>query len=249
MFCSSCGQKLPEGAKFCFNCGAQAGVFDFAQSSDSVPKTKIVPAKCTSCGASLNVDPNQESAICPYCRSAYIVEKAINEYNVTVKGNFSVNGATININGKNLTNLIERANQCARSGDFPKALDYFNEVLDSDANSIEATEGIQKIQSILNDYVYFREETPKGILELKKGRLILTNDVGPTLYELSRIFELSIVPKGIFSSGKIIQFTYDGIPRRKISLDTAEANKWFVVIEDAKMGKYPKMVDLGKLYV
>lgn len=53
----------------------------------------LVSAKCTSCGASLEVDNTKDAAICPYCNTAYIVEKAINNYNIT--NNISAN--TVNI--------------------------------------------------------------------------------------------------------------------------------------------------------
>lgn len=43
----------------------------------------FVQAKCTNCGANLQVDNSKEAAICPYCDSAYIVEKAINNYQIT----------------------------------------------------------------------------------------------------------------------------------------------------------------------
>ena len=40
----------------------------------------IVQAKCTNCGANLEVDNAKEAAVCQYCDSAFIVEKAINNY-------------------------------------------------------------------------------------------------------------------------------------------------------------------------
>ena len=72
--------------------------------------------------------------------------------------------------------------------------------------------------------------------------------MNPQLYELEKIFGLSISKKGLFSSGKSLQFIYSGLPERRVSIDTNEADKWFIAIEDAKMGKYPKMVNLGILY-
>lgn len=42
---------------------------------------KIVPAICTQCGAKLEVDNSKDAAICPYCNTPFIVEKAINKYN------------------------------------------------------------------------------------------------------------------------------------------------------------------------
>ena len=45
-------------------------------------KVRFVPAICSHCGGSLDVDPSQEAAVCPYCGTAFIVEKAINHYNM-----------------------------------------------------------------------------------------------------------------------------------------------------------------------
>lgn len=45
--------------------------------------TLLVQAKCTNCSANLEVDRSKDAAICPYCGAAYIVEKAINNYNVS----------------------------------------------------------------------------------------------------------------------------------------------------------------------
>ena len=59
----------------------------------------LVVAKCTNCGANLEVDPKLDAAICPFCNSAYIVEKAINNYNI---GNINAN--VVNIYGCNITN-------------------------------------------------------------------------------------------------------------------------------------------------
>lgn len=43
----------------------------------------LVQAKCTNCGANLKIDRLKDAATCPYCGSAFIVEKAINNYNTT----------------------------------------------------------------------------------------------------------------------------------------------------------------------
>lgn len=43
----------------------------------------FVAAKCTECGADIEVDETREAGICKYCGTAFITEKAINNYNVT----------------------------------------------------------------------------------------------------------------------------------------------------------------------
>lgn len=43
---------------------------------------KLVPAICTRCGGAVEVDPAQETAICPFCGTQFIIEKAVHNYNV-----------------------------------------------------------------------------------------------------------------------------------------------------------------------
>ena len=43
----------------------------------------IVDAKCTNCGATLQVDDSKEAMVCQYCGNAFIVEKAIKNYQFT----------------------------------------------------------------------------------------------------------------------------------------------------------------------
>ncbi len=43
---------------------------------------RIVPASCTQCGGTVEVEPQSEKATCPFCGTSFIVEKAINNYNV-----------------------------------------------------------------------------------------------------------------------------------------------------------------------
>ena len=41
------------------------------------------PAICTQCGANIEVDETREAGICTHCGTAFITEKAINNYNTT----------------------------------------------------------------------------------------------------------------------------------------------------------------------
>lgn len=38
----------------------------------------LVAAKCTQCGANIEIDNTKETGICQYCGTAFITEKAIN---------------------------------------------------------------------------------------------------------------------------------------------------------------------------
>ena len=43
----------------------------------------FVPAICPQCGAQLKVNPDTDAAVCEYCNTPFVVEKAINKYNIT----------------------------------------------------------------------------------------------------------------------------------------------------------------------
>ena len=50
----------------------------------------LVPAQCPQCGGNIKVDDTKEAGICEYCGTAFITEKAINNYYVTNHINASV---------------------------------------------------------------------------------------------------------------------------------------------------------------
>ena len=57
----------------------------------------MVPAKCTNCGGQIEVDSSKEAGICKHCGTAFITEKAINNYTTTYN---VTNHVTKIINGK-----------------------------------------------------------------------------------------------------------------------------------------------------
>ena len=43
----------------------------------------LIPAKCTECGANIEVDESKEAGICSHCGTAFVTEKVINNYQTT----------------------------------------------------------------------------------------------------------------------------------------------------------------------
>ena len=50
----------------------------------------LVAAKCTQCGANIQVDSTHEAGICPHCGTAFITAKAVTNYNTTYVTNTSL---------------------------------------------------------------------------------------------------------------------------------------------------------------
>lgn len=65
----------------------------------------LVQANCTNCGANLEVDNTKDAAICPYCGTPFIVEKAINNYNTTN----NIRADVVNVYGGNSADFVIRA--------------------------------------------------------------------------------------------------------------------------------------------
>ena len=99
----------------------------------------IVDAKCTNCGATLQVDNSKEAMVCQYCGSAFVVEKAINNYNTTVVNNIA--NATINVAGANIENLITLAKNAEDVNNYEEARTYYTRVLEASPNNCEALLG------------------------------------------------------------------------------------------------------------
>lgn len=87
----------------------------------------LVPAKCTQCGASLDVDSSQEAAICPHCKTPFITEKAINNFNTTNVTNIdTINAEVVNVESSDsASNLSRTAETLTNFGEWDKARDIY----------------------------------------------------------------------------------------------------------------------------
>lgn len=83
---------------------------------------KLVPAKCASCGALIEVDKEQDAAVCKYCGTPFIVEKAINLFNVTY--NINVEKAEIKNEGPVTINVTEKPEDSLLIMKFTEDISY-----------------------------------------------------------------------------------------------------------------------------
>lgn len=79
----------------------------------------LLPAKCPICGAILNIESEKEAALCPCCNNAFVVEKAINNYNTfnTIKAD------TVVVNNES------EKEQLNKNGEFYIKLGFFEEAI------------------------------------------------------------------------------------------------------------------------
>lgn len=148
MICNKCGAEIPDGVRFCGICGAEQTIsasqttinLDGEQVKPGNPitinnsETKLVAAKCTNCGAALEVNPNQDAAVCPFCDMPYIVDKAIQNFNIT---NTYI-GTQINIQGADPDNMIRMAKEAINAGKYEDAIAHADKALLANPKNINA---------------------------------------------------------------------------------------------------------------
>lgn len=142
MFCSKCGIELPTGVKFCPKCGTKVadGIEENKNEDSKVEYNrtglKLIPAVCTNCNAPLTLPPDSKSYICPHCNTEFLVDEAINNFNISnMKGDVHIEHATVNV-----ANDLEKMNrrccpECGSSNIAKLSMVYKSGVMDLSAHA------------------------------------------------------------------------------------------------------------------
>jgi predicted RNA-binding Zn-ribbon protein involved in translation (DUF1610 family) len=254
MFCSNCGTQLRDGVKFCSNCGNAVGSNSSQQVNRTIsplPYTHMVAAKCTNCGSALTVDSNLKKAVCPYCKFTYIVDQAINNYNISVTGNLQIANATINVQGQDKNVLLARGKEFEEQKKYKTALEYYNKVLDLDINNADARIAIERVEKARKNYIYLETSAylnrlipgigywpSKGVLFLAKGVLGFTN--GSKLVDAYNVNKISDLNKKNINGNWNFVFKYpDKIGTQRFEPCDASVDLWINTIQNAQKGIYP----------
>ena len=245
MFCMNCGQQLPDGAKFCAHCGTAQNAASTTKPSPGVininQSTRLVSCTCTNCASSLQVDPNQKAAICPACGTTFIVQRAINNFNIHSTGNIKIENAVITVPGANADNYVMRALGLEQQYEMERALDYYNKALDVDARNRDALTSVERITELLDDYCYKTGFANVGFLSgkfmLKKNKLVYVSDNGKvTTYDLSAITDIKI-------SKGCLEFVYGGNKDCPVVYGGENIGAWVAALTNAKEGNYPPITE------
>lgn len=144
----------------------------------------LVPAQCSNCSGKLNVDSEKDAAICEYCGTPFIVEKAITQYNtnnsfnidnVTIINNcsedFEVSGGVLKkYNGSSLTPVIPEGVVAIEGGVFEKSM--ITEItLPSTLKELRdnLTDYMMNIGPFFNCLYLEKVNLPEGLKEISSG--------------------------------------------------------------------------------
>ena len=125
----------------------------------------LVPAKCTQCGATLSIDSAQDAAICSFCNTPFVVEKAINNYNVTNTTNI---GAVehLHVEGaRSVESQLRSAETLMELRDYVKAFKSFKALADDHAYEWRSWWGMARAKTCDYTNVVGLREYEKGDVE------------------------------------------------------------------------------------
>ena len=92
----------------------------------------FIKCSCPNCGAAIELDNSREFGFCQYCGTKIVQDKVIVEH----RGSVSIDHTD------EINNLLKRAEEKFKNGMFKEAENYFNRVLDIDADNDVARKGL-----------------------------------------------------------------------------------------------------------
>lgn len=132
----------------------------------------MVPAICTQCGARLEVDNSTEAAVCKFCNTPFIIEKAITNYNAsitqnnassTVNNDFSGANVTVINEGANFSSLIKNGENMLSIGKYDEAYNLFMSALNICPENGIALIMLGLTAFVQADYIEAFQEFSKGL--------------------------------------------------------------------------------------
>lgn len=126
----------------------------------------LVAAKCTQCGTNLKIDNTLEAAVCPHCKTPFITEKAINNYNTYNQSNYNIQHANLQINDeKSIENRLKNAEIFLTTHkDYTKALGLFKEISEDAPDDYRTWWGI--VRAGTKEFSDSRVENRYGVLHI-----------------------------------------------------------------------------------
>lgn len=157
----------------------------------------FIPARCTQCGADIEVDATKDAGICKYCGTAFVTEKAINNYNTYITNDFT--GANVNIVSGDVNNFLIIAENALLSENYQEAYKYANKALEIDAMCPKAWLLKMKIISAQIDTEKYDKNKTSEVINCGISALCYSDEIEMTTDE-----DCSFIPNDKTAESKIV---------------------------------------------
>ncbi len=102
----------------------------------------LVKAQCTNCPGILDVDPSLKSAVCPYCGTTYIVEKAIQNYQFHIGNVQNMYAETVRLGDSTADELFKSGEAFMKFREYENAIGKFKHLSDECPHDVRGWWGL-----------------------------------------------------------------------------------------------------------
>lgn len=102
---------------------------------------KLIALKCPCCNGDINVESDRDFCFCQYCGTKIVVEDETKK----------LKSVAVSSRSLEAENLLKRAKRFESTGEENLALEYYDKVLDVDADNQEALDSIERIRTTITD--------------------------------------------------------------------------------------------------
>jgi|GEM_PF-1593454 len=103
----------------------------------------LVAAKCTQCGAAIEVEDTKDAGICNFCGTAFITQKVINEYHTHVTKHITKN--VFGIEGKSADDFCDKGDTFVKLEDWKNGEDAYEQATKLQPSNYRGWFGLVKV--------------------------------------------------------------------------------------------------------
>ena len=150
----------------------------------------FVKAICTNCSGILEVDNSREAAVCPFCGTPYIVEKAVQQYISVVNNNNHIEHATF-VNGFDEKRYLENGIMQLKLKQYDDAADTFKRMSKDYPGSWKAWYGIAVTDFYRHPGSELKlTEEERGLIPAGIRARVENESISTIAYKLTRLKEI-----------------------------------------------------------
>jgi len=103
----------------------------------------LVAAKCTECGAAIEVEDTKEAGICNFCGTAFITQKVVNEHHVHVTKHITKN--VFGVDGKSADDFCDSGDTFVKLEDWENSQDAYEQATKLEPSNYRGWFGLVKV--------------------------------------------------------------------------------------------------------
>ena len=193
---------------------------------------KLVAAKCPSCGANLEVNPNQEALKCQYCGSAILVDDAIAKYKLEISGEVEIKNLP---KIENYLNLAERA---YNANNYEEAYKHYGTLLELAPDNTLVLFRYALCKTMLNNFIDYPlnplTDSFNEVVDMLKENKTYDENIESYVQEILHVIDESLyATRKYYNSYTVNESDLIEIQKKLISI----INCYETVLENTKQNK------------